>query len=721
MNVPYTRAPHQSGPGAAGLDATHAALLIDFDNVTMGMRSDLSKELKSLLDTDVIKGKVSVQRAYADWRRYPQYIVPLSEASVDLIFAPAYGSNKKNATDIRMAIDALELVFIRPEIGTYILLTGDSDFSSLVLKLKEYGKYVIGVGIQESSSDILVQNCDEYYSYTSLTGLTKTTEMDRDARDPWVLVKEAINKMVQRGDVMRSDRLKQVMQEIDPTFDEGSIGFSKFSKFLSEASSRGLIRLQKMENGQYEVEPGKGRGRGDRGKSDEGRSRGGSRSRGGRSRGGRGRDDRRDEGDAPESPDADASSGESDGDPMAAAYAAIRSALERLSDSGRDPVRDSDLKRKMLDADRNFDEGTLGFPKFSKFLEQAESDGVVKLHREGRIIEVSLASGSVTSTSSTDEAAPEPSKGRGSRERSPRSGRSKSTDSDSRKDESTPAASTPSEVPAESTPGPDGPSDGKATTIEVEPPKRGLFGLRLGPRRGATRRRGGDGGSIFGFGGSSSDKTDSSDADESGTSHGTGVAAAELAAMEAAEAEAAAAAELEDLRIDDEAVDYGDGDDDAVDETADASGGRNSGRRSDGRTSKPQGSRRGESKSRESKPRESKPQQSKPQASKPQESKREAPKPTAGTVPDVPLDQLGLPSDPGAIARYLTHRYKGVGEKTAETLVEKLGTGLFDTLHERPGEISSIVPPKRAEQVLEAWRSDYERRATAHVERSSKG
>ncbi|MDX1494015.1 MAG: NYN domain-containing protein, partial [Longimicrobiales bacterium] len=164
MSVPYTKAPHQGSFGMAGAESPHAALLIDFDNVTMGMRSDLSKELKTLLDSDVIKGKVSVQRAYADWRRYPQYIVPLSEASVDLIFAPAYGSNKKNATDIRMAIDALELVFIRPEIGTYILLTGDSDFSSLVLKLKEYGKYVIGVGIQESSSDILVQNCDEYYS-----------------------------------------------------------------------------------------------------------------------------------------------------------------------------------------------------------------------------------------------------------------------------------------------------------------------------------------------------------------------------------------------------------------------------------------------------------------------------------------------------------------------------------------------------------------------------
>ncbi|MGY8777853.1 MAG: NYN domain-containing protein [Longimicrobiales bacterium] len=152
MNVPYTRAPHQGNVGHSGHDATHAALLIDFDNVTLGMRSELSKELKSLLDSDVIKGKVSVQRAYADWRRYPQYIVPLSEASVDLIFAPAYGSNKKNATDIRMAIDALELVFIRPEIGTYILLTGDADFSSLVLKLKEYGKYVFRNRVPTSSS-----------------------------------------------------------------------------------------------------------------------------------------------------------------------------------------------------------------------------------------------------------------------------------------------------------------------------------------------------------------------------------------------------------------------------------------------------------------------------------------------------------------------------------------------------------------------------------------
>ncbi len=112
MSTPFSRAPHR---GDAYLPvgspaAPNAALLIDFDNVTMGMRSDLSRDLRKLLESDMIKGKVTVQRAYADWRRYPQYIVPLSENSIDLIFAPAYGSSKKNATDIRMAIDAMELV-----------------------------------------------------------------------------------------------------------------------------------------------------------------------------------------------------------------------------------------------------------------------------------------------------------------------------------------------------------------------------------------------------------------------------------------------------------------------------------------------------------------------------------------------------------------------------------------------------------------------------------
>jgi uncharacterized LabA/DUF88 family protein len=233
--------------------APNAALLIDFDNVTMGIRSDLQQELRHLLGSEIIKGKVAVQRAYADWRRYPQYIVPLAESSIDMIMAPAYGSSKKNATDIRLSVDAMELVFTRPEIGTYILLSGDSDFASLVTKLKEYGKYVIGVGIRESSSDLLVMNCDEYYSYNALAGLVKAGDEEVVKYDPWELVSEAIKRMSQNGDVMRSDRLKQVMQEIDNSFDEKNLGISKFSRFCLEAAQRGLISVNKLENGQLEV------------------------------------------------------------------------------------------------------------------------------------------------------------------------------------------------------------------------------------------------------------------------------------------------------------------------------------------------------------------------------------------------------------------------------------------------------------------------------------
>ncbi len=255
--APVHRGPQavSSAPGGPIHHAPNACLLIDFDNVTMGIRSDLQTELRNLLSSDIVKGKVAVQRAYADWRRYPQYVVPLTESSIDLIFSPAYGSAKKNATDIRLAIDAMELVFVRPEIGTFILLSGDSDFSSLVIKLKEYGKYVIGVGIRESSSDLLVQNCDEYYSYNALAGLVKFGEEETVKWDPWQLVTEAIGRMTKNGDVMRADRLKQVMQTIDSSFDEKNLGMAKFSRFVQEASQKGLIALTRLQNGQMEVGP----------------------------------------------------------------------------------------------------------------------------------------------------------------------------------------------------------------------------------------------------------------------------------------------------------------------------------------------------------------------------------------------------------------------------------------------------------------------------------
>ena len=399
MNELYAHAPHRR-PGVGPEEiSSNAALLIDFDNVTMGTRSNLGQELRRLLNSDIIKGKVAVQRAYADWRRYPQYIVSLSEASIDLIFAPAYGSSKKNATDIRLAIDALELVFIRPEIGTYILLSGDSDFSSLVLKLKEYGKYVIGVGMQESSSDLLVQNCDEYYSYNSISGLTSAQDGPTEKHDPWVLASRSILKMEERKDVMRSDRFKQVMLELDQSFDEKEIGYSKFNRFLTEAASKGILSLEKAANGQYEVAAGsraKAISTGDAAlptdsaaspssaPAPEKRTR--SRSRSSRSR------ERKPSPSV--APPAEKEAPEVDEDRLRSAYGLLSGVTADLARPGA-PVRDSEVKRRMLEKDGQFDEAALGFSKFSRFLRQAHDEGIVDLERgpEGNYLISPIAGG----------------------------------------------------------------------------------------------------------------------------------------------------------------------------------------------------------------------------------------------------------------------------------------------------------------------------------------
>jgi uncharacterized protein (TIGR00288 family) len=396
--------------------APNAALLIDFDNVTMGIRSDLGNELRNLLSSDIIKGKVAVQRAYADWRRYPQYIVPLAESSIDMIMAPAYGSSKKNATDIRLAVDAMELVFTRPEIGTYILLSGDSDFASLVTKLKEYGKYVIGVGIRESSSDLLVMNCDEYYSYNALAGLVKSGEEEVVKKDPWELVTEAIRRMKRNGDVMRSDRLKQVMQEIDANFDEKSLGHSKFSRFTQEAAERGLLKMTKLENGQLEIdvpdgdgarpaaraEPGEARAREDRprgrGREERGRGR----------RGGRGRDREREpraeeprvetpvaaatdaaevpatEERRPEAVDIARDGIGTGGERLTRdeAFDLVRRAVDILTGGADTPVLASDVRRKARDL-LSRDSESLNERMFVRILRDAHDANVVDLRKRG--------------------------------------------------------------------------------------------------------------------------------------------------------------------------------------------------------------------------------------------------------------------------------------------------------------------------------------------------
>ncbi|MBX3174576.1 MAG: NYN domain-containing protein [Gemmatimonadaceae bacterium] len=432
--TPVHRGPQASALGTTTAHAPNAALLIDFDNVTMGIRSDLQTELRNLLSSSIISGKVAVQRAYADWRRYPQYIVPLSESSIDLIFAPAYGSSKKNATDIRLAVDAIELVFTRPEIGTYILLSGDSDFSSLVLKLKEYGKYVIGVGIRESSSDLLVQNCDEYYSYNALAGLVKSGDEPSTKKwDPWELVTEAIGRMQKNGDVMRADRLKQVMQEIDATFDEKDLGMSKFSRFCMEAAQKGLLHVAKLENGQLEVGPAKKGAeaakaaepraeRPERGERAEGEEREGRGRRGRRGRGGRGRD-REDRKTPPEG--AEPVAAEAAKPAVAApaedstigvsgirltrdeAFGLVRDAVAAVT-AGDDPVPSETVRAKAFEL-LGRDSESLSSRNFARILKDAHDAGLLDLRKRGEAFEVTaVAAASIADQLAVAEAAHTP-------------------------------------------------------------------------------------------------------------------------------------------------------------------------------------------------------------------------------------------------------------------------------------------------------------------------
>jgi len=673
MSSAFARAPHTEGmphnPASVAVHAPNAGLLIDFDNVTMGMRSDLSKELKNLLRSDIIRGKVTVQRAYADWRRYPQYIVPLSEASIDLIFAPAYGSSKKNATDIRMAIDGMELVFTRPEIGTYILLTGDSDFSSLVLKLKEYGKYVIGVGIQESSSDILVQNCDEYYSYTALTGLRKTGDDTRSTLDPWVLVEKAVEQMVKRKDVMRSDRLKQVMLEIDGGFDEKSYGFSKFSRFLTEAAQKGLIQLRKLENGQYEIISGsdgasassRDGSRDARGRDSGGRSRD-ARSRSDRSderRGGRSREVTRSEpaevqpaeapsaqGAAPsETPAASGTTGESGAAPegrkdLQPAYDLMIEALkDLLEDQDSDTVRDSDVKRRMLALQESFDESTMGFSKFSLFLRQAHDHEVIDLRKtDSGNYEVAIPAKGPKTQASKAEAPKAEVKSR--QEEKP--------DAKSRE----PVGKSPGKAPEKS------PEREAPTTAETgtQDPAR-----RLRPRLSSRRRGGKD--------------------EPPPLLEGQALGKAPSSTRPKEKKEAPVEAPARDTS--------------ARDATAEAT----------------PATKTGDARGRKGKPTDSGAPGKKAPAPRSRAGKAEAePTPTAGGA-SVDVEALRLPTDPDAVVQYLTNSYKGVGKKTAETLVEALGERLFPTLQEDPDRIRSLLPPARAEKVLEGWSADHARRS----------
>ena len=237
------------------------ALFCDFENIALGVRdSDIGKfEISIVLERLLEKGKIIVKKAYADWERYSDYKRPFHEAAIELIDIPQKYYSGKNSADIKMVVDAMDLSYSKEHLDTFVILSGDSDFSPLVSKLKENNKYVIGIGVKNSSSNLLVDNCDEFIYYEDvwrdsqkgpkLDGLNKKTA------EAFSLMIESIQALIRENkDVLWGSMIKQTMQRKKPSFNEGYYGYSTFSELLEDAERKNILKLKKdQRSGTYIV------------------------------------------------------------------------------------------------------------------------------------------------------------------------------------------------------------------------------------------------------------------------------------------------------------------------------------------------------------------------------------------------------------------------------------------------------------------------------------
>src|SRR5881409_3733324 len=215
------------------------AMFIDFENIARGVKEAQYKqfELKLVLERLLEKGKIIVRRAYADWNRFTEYKRPFHEWAIELIDVPQSRYSGKNSADIRMVVDALDLAYGKTHIDSFALVSGDSDFSPLVSKLRENDRYVIGLGVKSSSSDLLVANCDEFIFYEDLIRDTKKNNLLRENKE-----------------TLWGSMVKQTMIRKNPAFNESYYGYSTFSKLLEEAAKQKIVTLERDEkSGTYVI------------------------------------------------------------------------------------------------------------------------------------------------------------------------------------------------------------------------------------------------------------------------------------------------------------------------------------------------------------------------------------------------------------------------------------------------------------------------------------
>jgi len=252
----------------AANDTASMALFCDFENVALGVRDAQYEkfDIRPVLERLLAKGSIVVKKAYCDWDRYKAFKAPMHEANFELIEIPHVRQSGKNSADIRMVVDALDLCYTKAHVDTFVIISGDSDFSPLVSKLRENAKKVIGVGVKQSCSDLLVTNCDEFIYYDDLVREREAAgrsgqRREREKRSPEEearrreKLEERKNKavdlvcatfsdlMADRGEAERTwaSVLKEVVKRRNPGFSESYYGFRTFGNLLEEAATRGLL------------------------------------------------------------------------------------------------------------------------------------------------------------------------------------------------------------------------------------------------------------------------------------------------------------------------------------------------------------------------------------------------------------------------------------------------------------------------------------------------
>jgi uncharacterized protein (TIGR00288 family) len=260
----------------SGAETTNLALFCDFENIALGVRDaryekfDITRVLERLL----LKGSIVVKKAYCDWERYKEFKPSMHYAGFELIEIPHVKQSGKNSADIRMVVDALDLCYTKTHVDTFVVISGDSDFSPLVSKLRENNKDVIGIGVKNSTSDLLIANCDEFIYYDDLVreqpkprraprkkasaseaahpqesaraaGEHKEEDKKQEAFDLVLTTIDALASERGAEDKIWGSMVKQALKRQRPGFNESYYGFRSFNKLLEEAAKRGLIALER--------------------------------------------------------------------------------------------------------------------------------------------------------------------------------------------------------------------------------------------------------------------------------------------------------------------------------------------------------------------------------------------------------------------------------------------------------------------------------------------